>query len=99
MRRTLLVLLVTFGSSTAFAQDSSSVTAGEQIYASNCAVCHGEELRNTGATFDLRNLRADERKRFDAAVMNGKGQMPPWSGVLNESDLSALWAYIQANAD
>jgi mono/diheme cytochrome c family protein len=31
--------------------------------------------------------------------MEGKGQMPPWRGTLNQSEVDQLWAYIRANAD
>ena len=33
------------------------------------------------------------------AVLDGKGQMPPWRGVLGETELDQLWAYIRANAN
>lgn len=82
-------------SGTAMAQ---AVTDGEQIYADNCATCHGEELRNPGSSFDLKDLKTTERARFDKSVMEGKGQMPPWRGALTSADMDALWAYIRANA-
>lgn len=72
--------------------------SGEAIFAENCATCHGENLRNTGGAFDLRELKADERARFNASVLGGKGQMPPWKGSLSDKDLDDLWAYIRANA-
>jgi mono/diheme cytochrome c family protein len=82
----------------ASAQDAALIEAGEQLYEEHCAGCHGEKLRNTGTTFDLRKLRSDDRARFDKSVMEGKGQMPPLRGTLDESDLDRLWAYIRANA-
>jgi mono/diheme cytochrome c family protein len=30
--------------------------------------------------------------------LEGKGQMPPWRGTLNEAELDQLWAYIRAHA-
>lgn len=72
--------------------------SGEAVYAENCATCHGDNLRNTGSAFDLKELKADERARFDASVLGGKGQMPPWKGALSETDLDDLWAYVRANA-
>jgi mono/diheme cytochrome c family protein len=73
--------------------------AGADIYAANCAICHGDELRNPGSSFDLKALKNTERARFDTSVMEGKGQMPPWRGTLDASDMEALWAYIRANSD
>ena len=78
--------------------DQAKIAAGEQVYNTYCATCHGDDLVNTGQTFDLRRLRADERPRFEHSVLNGKNQMPPWKGVLNEEQLDQLWHYIRAHA-
>jgi mono/diheme cytochrome c family protein len=83
----------------ASAQDQALIAAGQNLYDSNCAPCHGENLVNPGSSFDLKELRTDERKRFDKSVLDGKGQMPPWRGVLGDAELGQLWAYIQANAN
>ncbi len=71
---------------------------GADIYATNCAICHGDDLRNPGSSFDLKTLQKTERGRFNTSVMEGKGQMPPWRGTLAASDLDALWVYIRANS-
>ena len=55
-------------------------------------------LVNSGQTFDLRRLKADERPRFDNSVRNGKNQMPPWKGVLSDDEIDQLWHYIRAHA-
>ncbi len=83
----------------ASAQDQALIEAGQNLYDSNCASCHGENLVSPGSSFDLRELRADERARFDKSVLDGKAQMPPWRGVLGEAELDRLWAYIRANAN
>ena len=80
------------------AQDPALIEAGEQVYDENCAPCHGEKLRNTGTTFDLRKFRADDRPRFNKFVLEGKGQMPAWQGTLSDKDIDALWAYVRAHA-
>jgi mono/diheme cytochrome c family protein len=71
---------------------------GEQIYEDYCATCHGEQLQNNsnGLTFDLRRLKSDEYPRFVNSVTNGKNKMPPWKGVLTETQINDLWAYIRA---
>jgi mono/diheme cytochrome c family protein len=80
------------------AQDEAKIEAGENVYNTNCQVCHGEQLVNTGQTFDLRRLKDNERARFDNSVRNGKNQMPPWKGVLTDEEIDQLWHYIRANA-
>ena len=85
--------------SAALAQDRSKIAAGAEVYAERCAACHGERLRATGAGFDLLKLRPDERERFDKAVNDRKGQMPPWGGVLSAEEIDQLWAYLRSKAD
>jgi mono/diheme cytochrome c family protein len=80
------------------APDQDKIAAGETVYNTRCAVCHGDELVNSGQTFDLRRLKADERPRFENSVRNGKNQMPPWKGVLSDDEIDQLWHYIRAHA-
>jgi mono/diheme cytochrome c family protein len=80
------------------APDQDKIDAGETVYNTRCAICHGDDLVNTGQTFDLRKLKADERPRFEHSVLNGKNQMPPWKGVLSDTDIDNLWHYIRAHA-
>jgi mono/diheme cytochrome c family protein len=86
------------------AQDSSSsdmqakIEAGESVYSNNCENCHGDQLVNTGQTFDLRRLTAGDRARFDNSVRNGKNQMPPWKDVLSNEEIDQVWSYIRSKA-
>jgi mono/diheme cytochrome c family protein len=83
---------------TVSAQDAAKIEAGENVFSTNCAVCHGDQLVSTGQTFDLRRLKDNERARFDNSVRNGKNQMPPWKGKLTDEEIDQLWHYIRANA-
>ena len=83
---------------TAMAQDTAKIEAGENVFNTNCAICHGDQLVSTGQTFDLRRLKDNERPRFDNSVRNGKNQMPPWKGKLSDEEIDQLWHYIRANA-
>jgi mono/diheme cytochrome c family protein len=95
----LLAMLVSAPASADDAKtDQDKIAAGETVYNTRCAVCHGDDLVNTGQTFDLRKLRADERPRFENSVRNGKNQMPPWKDVLSANDIDNLWHYIRAHA-
>lgn len=82
----------------AWAQDNAKIEAGENVFNTNCAVCHGDQLVSTGQTFDLRRLKDNERARFDNSVRNGKNQMPPWKGKLTDEEIDQVWHYIRANA-
>ena len=83
---------------TVSAQDAAKIEAGENVFNTNCAICHGDQLVSTGQTFDLRRLKDNERARFDNSVRNGKNQMPPWKGKLTDEEIDQLWHYIRANA-
>jgi len=83
----------------ALAQDRAKIEAGAEVYDMHCATCHGERLRNTGAAPDLLQLKPNERARFDEVVKDGKGQMPPWAGVLSAEEIDQIWAYIRSRAD
>jgi len=93
------VALIALSPAPAPAQDRAKIAAGAEVYEMHCATCHGERLRNTGAAFDLLQLKPNERARFDEAVRDGKGQMPPWAGVLSAEEIDQIWAYIRARAD
>ena|SRR5829696_974214 len=82
----------------ASAQDRAQIEAGEQLYDEHCASCHGEKLRTTGSAADLKEMRAEDRPRFDRALMEGRGQMPSWQGVLTEEEMNQMWAYIRSHA-
>ncbi len=85
--------------SAALAQDRAKIGAGAEVYATRCAMCHGERLRATGGAFDLLQLRPNERTRFDRVVNDGKGQMPAWGGLLSAEEIDQLWAYLRSRAD
>jgi mono/diheme cytochrome c family protein len=93
--------LVAASTSVLAAIDAGAAKEGRSIYENYCATCHGEELVNTsgGVTFDLRRLRPDEHARFVHSVLNGKNQMPPWRGVLDDQQIDDIWAYIRASVD
>jgi mono/diheme cytochrome c family protein len=96
-----LLTLVGVSSSVLAALDPGAAKEGSSLYENYCATCHGEQLHNTsgGVTFDLRRLRPDEHERFVHSVLNGKNQMPPWRGVLDDNQIEDIWAYIRASVD
>lgn len=79
--------------------DAAKIKFGARTYDKYCSTCHGEDLiNNTGVSFDLRRLRADEHPRFVHSVLNGKNAMPSWRGKLTDEQIDALWTYIRTNA-
>lgn len=77
---------------TATEEGTVDTAAGEEVYANNCAMCHGADLSG-GAGPELTNVgskySADEIKDI---VQNGKGQMQPQKQVTGEDlDNLANW--------
>ena len=77
--------------------DQAKIDLGKQTFAQKCSHCHGPNMVNSGTiTPDLRRFPDDE-PRFVSTVKQGKnGRMPPWGDILNDDDISALWAYVSS---
>ena len=84
---------------TAGASAQSAVTEGAQIYATNCAECHGENLVSAGTIFDIKQLGPNDKERYMKVMTDGKGQMPAFVGTLDDEQIEKLWAYIRSKAD
>ncbi len=69
---------------------------GRQLYNSFCARCHGINMVNSGAAFDLRTLAQDDHERFERSVTQGLRAMPAWGSILKPGDVEALWTYVMA---
>jgi mono/diheme cytochrome c family protein len=82
----------------AAAQDKSfppqQIASGAEIFARNCAPCHGPRMQDPESAFDLRKFPPGEHDRFVRSVTNGKNQMPPWGDLLKSDEIEALWAYV-----
>jgi len=79
--------------------DKAKIEAGETVYGTYCAVCHGDQLVSTGQFPNLRRLTPNDRAKFASTVREGRNQMPPWRGVLSDEQIDQIWAYIRSVAD
>ena len=92
-------LVLVLGTAVASAQERFSpaqIRHGAQIYAQNCAPCHGPRMLDPNAAFDLRKFPPDQKSRFANSVNKGKNAMPPWGDLFKPDDIDALWAYVIA---
>jgi mono/diheme cytochrome c family protein len=94
----MLWLMPTLSAQDVAPPDKARIEAGETVYNTYCAVCHGDNLVSTGQFPNLRRLTASDRAKFDTTVRNGRNQMPPWKDVLSDEAIDQLWHYIRANA-
>src|SRR6266498_3373404 len=111
MKYVFLLIVTAVALASAFAGRATTdgfgnVTArsAAELYAKNCASCHGRDGR--GKTFkgklkharDLANSEwqgnvSDER--LFNSIMNGKGKMPVYGKKLAEQEIDALVAYVR----
>ena len=75
---------------------AEQIKQGADLFARNCATCHGGRMRNPQWAADLRTFPRDGHARFVDTVANGKRNMPAWDDVLNPEQIEALWAYVIA---
>lgn len=71
-----------------------SPAPGRVIYTNYCARCHGVNMVNTGAAFDLRRFPADQQERFERSVKQGLRAMPAWGAILKPIEVQALWDHV-----
>ena len=75
---------------------AQQIKLGADIFARNCAACHGIRMKNPEGAFDLLTFPKDQPGRFRNSVSKGKNSMPPWESLLNPEQIDALWAYVVA---
>ena len=77
--------------------DQAQIGLGKTAYAEKCSHCHGPGMMNAGTiTPDLRKFPDDKERFFTTVKMGKNGKMPPWGDLLNDDDISSLWAYISS---
>ncbi len=94
----IALMLTSVTANFAFAQQfpPEQVKRGSELFAANCATCHGERMKNPPWAIDLATFPRDEAMRFVNSVTEGVRNMPPWGDVLKPDDIKALWAYVVA---
>jgi mono/diheme cytochrome c family protein len=83
---------------TCSAVQAGDINKGRQLYASHCAICHGQTGRSTMAgtpNFD----RGEGLLRPDADLMasirNGKNASPAYRGILSDRDILDVVAFMR----
>lgn len=74
------------------------VQRGEKIYAANCVACHQANGQGIPGTFPAlvgSKVVLDGKGPNIDVVLNGKNGMPPWKGVLSETEIAAVITYTR----
>lgn len=91
-------------SGTAYAD---SPPAGQQLFESKCASCHGKDGAGQtpmGKKLGLKNLKSPEVQAMTDAQMleitkKGKGKMPAYEGKLTDAQIRDVISYIRSLAN
>ena len=77
----------------------SSSLSGAEVYANNCAICHGDGgVGNEGPRLiNNPNVQLTGRSGVKQTVANGRVRvgMPSWGGVLPDEELDSVVDYIR----
>lgn len=101
-RRLLLIVGAALATNSSFAQ-LPGVVESIELYQTNCAVCHGENLEGApqGVPLlgDLRH--GDDMASISASIRNGfeDTAMPSWGDMLDESKIRNISLYILESRD
>jgi quinohemoprotein ethanol dehydrogenase len=83
------------GGETAAAGDA---TAGGEVFANNCSICHGAKGTGGNGGPDLRTMPlAQTEAGAIEQVTNGGGGMPAFKGQLSEEEISNVAAFVVQN--
>ncbi|HEX7647563.1 MAG TPA: cytochrome c oxidase subunit II [Noviherbaspirillum sp.] len=73
---------------------------GEKVYAANCVACHQANGKGVPGAFPALDgsaiVNGPKAGQIDR-VLNGKGGMPAWKGVLSDTDIAAVITYTRNN--
>lgn len=84
------------------ADDQEAAKRGKEIFAENCASCHGEDGKGNqelGAPnlTDAIWLYGSDKKDVVQTIITGRGGvMPPWKGRLDEVTIKSLAVYVHS---
>lgn len=101
MSRLLVVVLTVLVTSCSVSRPSEDAS-GEEVYQLLCANCHGVDLEGgaLGPSLGADSVSASQPDAFiEFAIVNGKGSMPSFESVLNDSQVDRLVGYIRQVQD
>ncbi len=86
----------------ALAADDAAMKAGERLYVTYCAVCHGSDARGATGFPNLRDndwLYGGSPEQIEATLLHGRnGVMPAWETSLGEEGIDQVASYVMSIA-
>jgi cytochrome c oxidase subunit 2 len=70
---------------------------GAKVYAANCAACHQANGKGAGSfpALDGSKVVLGPKEGNFQIMLNGKGAMPKWGGVISDGDIAAVITYTR----
>ena len=77
--------------------DPSQLAAGEAVFTTNCAGCHGVDGTGSNTGRPLIGIAAEQPDRavHIMSVTDGKGFMPAWGDMLSAEEIDAAVSYVR----
>lgn len=73
---------------------AQAALSGAQVYAANCAVCHGAQGQGGSGPRLAGSARAADERLLRNVVRYGNGMMPGFEGRLSEAEIEAVVAFV-----
>lgn len=73
--------------------------SGEQLFAANCASCHGANAEGGAGPKLTANNRMTNSDVVRATILNGRGMMPGFGNLLSEEEVEVLTRYVTSLAN
>jgi len=84
------------------AADGAAMKAGERLYVTYCAVCHGSDARGASGFPNLRDndwLYGGSPEQIEATLLHGRnGVMPAWETSLGAEGIDQVASYVMSIA-
>jgi mono/diheme cytochrome c family protein len=85
-----------------FAHAQSGSTSGKDLFSARCVTCHGSDGKGTTLgkqlkALDLNSLQVQRNTNaaLKKVISDGKGNMPPFSTVLTDAQITQLLKYVR----
>ena len=83
-------------------RDPAALSAGRNLFANNCATCHGSDARGARGFPDLTDTEwqwGGNPEQIETTIRNGRtGIMPPFGGAFDQETRELLADYVQSLA-
>jgi cytochrome c oxidase subunit 2 len=76
---------------------AEQIDRGAKVYAANCAACHQPNGKGAGTfpALDGSKVVNGPKEGQYNILLNGKGAMPKWAGVISDGDIAAVITYTR----